>query len=517
MSLHISHQHRALVFPFNPAVIQLFPHAKQIQWEDAPHIALPHGNDETRLLRNLGMTVPAPIVEHYDWPGPDQPFEVQVKTAAMLTMHPRAFVLNQMGTGKTRAALWAFDWLRREGIVKKMLVVGSLSNLRFVWQREAMRLFFNYKVAVLDGDKARRKKELDRDCDIYVINHDGIKVMARELEARKDIDVICIDEVAAFRNAGADRSKVMQAISKDRAWVWGLTGSPTPTSPTDAFGLAKLIVPHTAPRSFSFFRNETMYQAGPFKWLAKADAADVVARTLQPSVCFTLEDTTELPQVIERQVDVEQGKRQSQVYAQLKEHMAVLMKEGQVTASNGGVCLSKMLQVSCGYVYMDDQKAAELDNERRLDELIELIDGARAKVIVFAPFIHAVKGIAERLTREGLDHAVVHGGTAAGERDRIFQAFQSTTQYDVIVAHPQCMAHGLTLTAADTIVWFAPITSLEIFEQANARISRIGQTRKQQVFMLQGTAAERQVYARLRSKRDVQASVLDLIQGLMED
>jgi SNF2 family DNA or RNA helicase len=78
------------------------------------------------------------------------------------------------------------------------------------------------------------------------------------------------------------------------------------------------------------------------------------------------------------------------------------------------------------------------------------------------------------------------------------------------------MAHGLTLTAADTIVWFGPTTSLEIFEQANARIRRVGQKHKQQVFMLQGTKMERELYARLRDKRDVQNGILDILADLTE-
>ena len=88
--------------------------------------------------------------------------------------------------------------------------------------------------------------------------------------------------------------------------------------------------------------------------------------------------------------------------------------------------------------------------------------------------------------------------------------FQNTSSVKALVAHPVCMSHGLTLTAADTIVWFSPTTSLETFEQANARIRRIGQRHRQQIIMLQSTPAERAIYARLRSKRDAQNNVLEL-------
>lgn len=515
MTIHISHQHKAIVIPFRADVAALFPHAKAFMHEGANVLALPHGNDETRLLRNLGLPVPAPIVEHYDWPGV-VPFAQQIKTAAGMTMNTRFYVLNALGTGKTRSALWAFDYLRKAGLVKRMLVVGPLSTLRFVWAREATRTIPGVKVEVLDGTRDRRLKRLAEKHDIYVINHDGLRIIEKELGMRPDIDVICFDEVAAFRNAQAERSKVALRVTRGRKFIWGMTGSPTPTSPTDAYGIAKLITPSTSPRSFTFFRAETMTQVSQFRWVPRHDASDVVSRYLQPSCRFTLEDTVELPNVIERPYDVSQGADQKRAYKAMHEHMIAQLAEGSLTAANGGVELSKLLQISAGYVYVDSGKTAKLDNHERLEALIDLIDAAPAKVIVFAAFIHAVNGIEGHLKKEGLDYARVTGDTPPGERDRIFREFQQTANIDVLVAHPQCMAHGLTLTAADTIIWFQPITSLEIFEQANARITRIGQTRKQQVFMLQGTEAERKVYARLRQKRDVQNSILDLIQDLTE-
>jgi SNF2 family DNA or RNA helicase len=513
MTMHISHQYKAVIVPFDAGIQQLLPHSKRINHEGRDVLAIRHGNDETRLLRNLGLTVPAPIVEHYDWPGA-RPFAQQVKTAAGMTMNPQFYVLNQMGTGKTKAALWAYDWLRKSGTVKRMLVVGPLSTLRFVWQREATMTIPGIKVVVLDGPRERRLKRLKEPADIYVVNHDGVSTILKELNMRRDLDVICIDEVGAYRNSKAHRSKMARELVKGRKYVWGMTGSPTPNSPIDAYGLAKLITPLTAPRSLTQFRNETMVQMSQFKWLPRPDAHETVADVLQPSVCFTLEDTIELPQVIERPYDVAQGTRQKAVYKEVADKMAAALREGTLTAANGGVALSKLLQISSGWVYIDSGKIAAFDNDARLTSMTELIDAAPAKVIVFAPFIHTVDGVEKHLIKEGLHYAKVTGATSSADRDDIFKRFQHTSEIDVLLAHPQCMSHGLTLTAADTIIWFSPITSLDIFQQANARITRVGQTRKQQVFMLQGTAAERKVYARLRQKRDVQESVLDLLKDL---
>ncbi len=430
-----------------------------------------------------------------------------------MTMYDKAYVLNKMGTGKTKSALWSYDYLRTQKRAQKMLVLAPLSTLDFVWAQEATKTLHGSRIQILHGDTAKRLQRLRTEADIYIINHDGIKIkpVLNELLRRKDIDTICVDEAAVFRNARTEMAKAAQALVKDRAWVWGMTGSPTPTAPTDAYGLAKLITPQHAPRSFTHFRQETMLQVSQFKWVPRSDAATIVANLLQPAVCFSLDDVTELPPLIERDIQVIQGPRQRAVYKELQAHASALLREGQVTAQNGGIVLNKMLQVSCGAVYMDNREVARLDNDERLSVLLDLIDQTDRKVIVFSGYKHVQGMISELLDKHGIENALVNGDVGQAKRNEAFTKFQHTGSIKVLNAHPECMAHGLTLTAADTIVWFGPIPSLEFYEQANARIRRVGQTAKQQVIKLQGTPAERAMYARLDQRRDIQESVLELL------
>jgi SNF2 family DNA or RNA helicase len=520
--LHISHLTKSVVLPFEARYGQLFPHGTIIEFEGVKMLVIPHGIDETRLLRNLQLPCPSPIEEHYDFPSADgtRPFAKQVITCELMTMAGRCYVLNSMGTGKTKAAIWSFHYLRSIGAVGRMLVVAPLSTLAFTWQREILNTIPGFKVAVLTGTADRRKRLLASDCDIYIINHDGLQVVRKELDRRTDIDVFCFDEVAAYRNARAERSKLARFLSKGRKYVWGMTGSPTPTAPTDAYGLAKLITPDTAPWSWTGFRHETMTMVNQFKWVPKRDAAKVVAATLQPSVRFQLDDIVELPALYERDLRVEMGPRQQATYRMLKDHAGVMLKEGTITAANGGVVYSKLLQTSIGWVYGDDGKVFELDNGNRITALLDIIDSVidatdeRRKVIVFSPFISSMQGIERVLAKEKIDYASVNGSTPAGKRAQIFTEFQNSPRYKVLNAHPECMSHGLTLTAADTIIWFGPVTKLEVFEQANARIRRVGQTRKQQVIRMLGSEAERLAYRRLAQRADLQDNVLDLIAEL---
>jgi SNF2 family DNA or RNA helicase len=223
-----------------------------------------------------------------------------------------------------------------------------------------------------------------------------------------------------------------------------------------------------------------------------------------------LDDVVELPDIIERTIDINLGKKQGEIYEKLRQHAYAAVQEGEITAMNAGAVLNKLLQVSLGYVYTKDRGVVALDNDLRLDALTDAINSTDRKVLVFCPFTHALDGVCERLKREGIEFGSVHGGTPKRYRDELFSAFQQTTKYKVIAAHPATMSHGLTLTAADTVIWFGPTTSLETFEQANARIRRIGQKHKQQILMFQSTPAERRVYSRLMAKKTVQDNLLDM-------
>jgi SNF2 family DNA or RNA helicase len=508
----ISPKHHAIGVPLREDLANIFASAKRIEHNGQQLLIVNHGVDETKLLRNVGFEVPAPILAHYDFEG-GSPFEAQKKTCAMLTMNDRAYVLNGMGTGKTKAALWAWKYLHRMGLAGKLLVVAPLSTLNFTWAREIFQTIPGTNVQVLHGTKQKRLDKLaDREADVYIINHDGLAIIADEVIKREDIDTVVLDELAVYRNGSATRTKVTKKVTATKRRVWGMTGSPVPNAPTDAWSQCSIVTPHTVPRYFNRFRDEVMYRVTQYKWAPKENALDKVFEVMSPAVRFTLDDVTELPDLIERTVDVELGSKQEKVYKQMEEHAFAAVASEEITAVNAGVVLNKLLQISLGYVYSNEKGIIALDNEERLRAIVDIVDSTDRKVIVFAPFVHALDGIAKRLTSESYDVRTVSGDTPKAERDETFNLFQTTNAVKALVAHPQTMAHGLTLTAADTIVWAAPITSLEIFLQANARIRRVGQKHKQQIIMLQGSKVEKRAYARLRAKEQVQNLLLEMFQ-----
>jgi len=220
----------------------------------------------------------------------------------------------------------------------------------------------------------------------------------------------------------------------------------------------------------------------------------------------------ELPElVVPPLMYVPMGPKQAAMYKELYKTAHTLYEEKVITAANAGGIMSKLMQIAAGWVYSTQGEIAALDNSPRISALIDAIEGTCNKILIFATFKHATAGIAAALTHAGYkDFAVVTGDTPIKERNDVFTKFQKTDLFRIIVAHPQCLAHGVNLTRADTIVWFNPTTNLETFDQANQRIRRVGQKHKQLILRFYGAAVEKHVYSLLDNKQNTQISLLDL-------
>lgn len=447
----------------------------------------------------------------YDWLG-KKPWDVQRVTTGLLVKSPRAYCLNSFGTGKTRSAIWAADYLRRTQPLGPVLITAPLSTLSPVWESELFKLNPRARVQILHGSKQERLDRLACEADWYIINHHGLALIHDALMA-KGFSIFVIDELAVLRNSRTRwwRAANLLIYSGSIKYVWGLTGSPTPKAPTDAWAQIKLLTPGNTTRTFTRFRDLTMLQVTQFRWVRKPNASKLIHEQMQPSVRFSLDDVTELPQTTYRRFDVPLEPLAAKAYKLMLDKLRMQTNDGEtITAANEGILQSKLLQVACGFIYTDDKGVIRLPVQPRLDTLLSIVESTDRKFIVFVPFVHALEGVAEHLIKAGEDIAVVHGGTPVGLRNKVFRGFQEQDSPRGIVAHPGCMAHGLTLTAANTIIWYSPTNSFETYEQANARIVRPGQTSKTLIAHLVGTSVERAVYQRLQDRKSFQGLLLDL-------
>lgn len=505
--------------PKEPSKITtVIPTAKEFSFRGKTGlVAVPHKPDETKVLQNLGYEVPAPMNYYYPYAGKFTPFNAQKVTAEFATMHRRGFILNSMGLGKTITTLWALDYLRSIGAIHRALVICPISVMERTWADEIFKSFPELQVNVLYGTRDKRLRLLKEPADIYIINTDGIKIIKDDLADRDDIDIVVIDEVALFRNHSAERWKAANEICNKQLHgsrrVWGLTGSPMPNSPTDAFGQIRLVTPANpdCPKYFGKFRDLTMLQLTQFKWVPKKDAAETVFRIMQPAVRFALDDVVDLPPQIVTERKVALSKEQMVAYKDMAAKLRSELEAGEVLAVNEAVKASKLLQITCGVVYGDEGQRLEVNSTPRQEAVDEIVCESEGKVIVFVPFSGALDSLRDYLVKQGHAVAVVDGSTPKSERDDIFYNFQNRDAPRVIIANPATMSHGLTLTAATTICWYGPCYSNEVYQQACARVRRPGQKRSTVIVHIVSTNLEEKIYSRLDDKQSLQGALLDLI------
>lgn len=493
-------------------VTSVIPKSKVVE---ANGVLVNWGIDEALTLSKLNITVPSPINSRYSWTGKYAPFDHQKKTAAFLTMHPRAFCFNEQGTGKTASAIWAADFLMKQGKIKRALVICPLSIMDSAWRDDFFTFAPHRSVDVAYGESKKRKEIIRQGADFVVINYDGVEIVYDEI-AKGGFDLVIIDEATHYKNAQSKRWKILNKLMTDDTWLWMMTGTPAAQSPLDAYGLAKLINPLSVPRFFGSFRDMVMTKASQFSWVMKPSASALVFNALQPAIRFTKEECLDLPDMTYVKRQVELTRQQKKYYDMLKKRMVMEINGDEVSAVNAAVIMNKLLQISAGAVYTDEGDTLEFDIKHRYKVLREVIDESSQKVLIFVPFKHTIDILTDKLRADGITTEVIRGDVPVARRTDIFKRFQEAHDPRVLVIQPQAAAHGVTLTAANTVVWWGPTPSLETYAQANARVHRAGQKHPCTVVQLQGSTVEKRVYSLLDKRIDVHTKMIDLYKELLD-
>jgi SNF2 family DNA or RNA helicase len=433
----------------------------------------------------------------------------QKDTAIFLATNQRAFCFNEQGTGKTASAIWASDCLLEQDIIKRVLIICPLSIMQSAWQADLFKFAVHRKVGIAYGDRTKRKAVIESDADYVIINYDGIEIVAEAI-ANGGFDLIVIDEANAYKTPTTQRWKVLNKLITPDTWLWMMTGTPAAQNPTDAYGLAKMCVPHKVPRFFGAFRDQTMINISKFKWMPRPNANQVVFDALQPAIRFTKEECLDLPEVTHVFRDAPLTPQQEKYYKLLKKEMLMVAAGEEVSTVNAAINLNKLLQISGGAVYSDTGAVVEFDVSNRLRVIQEVIEEASHKVLVFVPFTHTIELLSAHLRGRGIVCEIINGAVSVNRRTEIFKKFQEEPYPTVLIIQPQAAAHGVTLTAADTIIWYSPVTSIETYLQANARINRQGQKNAMTIVHIKGSPVEARLYNMLQNKLEVHDKLIDL-------
>ena len=499
---------KALVFRTRyPSKYEVIPRSKTIGEvkKGVYEVAVHWGLDEVRVLKNLGVRdVPSPILRSYKWPGKYTPFAHQRDTAAFLTMYKKAFVFSEPGTGKTLAALWAADYLMKIGKVRRCLILCPLSIMQAAWLSDINKSIVHRTAAIAHHSQANRRIEITKNPYEFIItNYDSLPILADTITADGTFDLIIGDECNAWKNVSTKRWKYLNNLVGANTYLWLMTGTPAAQSPEDAYGLARLINPSSVPKFATAWRDKVMRQMTKFKWVPKEDAYDLVHGVLQPAIRFTKAQCLDLPPVVTVVREPELTAQQVKYYRLLKEQMLVQTAGETITAVNAATVLNKLLQISAGAAYADNHEVVEFNCAPRLNVLAEVLEETSKKVLVFASYRHSIDTISEFLNKQGISNNKIHGDVSATKRTLIFKAFQTEKEPRVLVIQPQAASHGVTLTAADTVVFWGPVMSVETYLQCIARADRVGQVGdKVTVVHIQASDIERRMFKQLSSKVD---------------
>jgi len=504
----------------HPQRYGLIPKHKVLPINGGYQVAVYWGLDEARVLKNLGVKdVPSPIYGRYDWPGRYVPMQHQKETASFLTLHRRAFVLSEPGTGKTMSALWAADYLMQRGEVRRCLILCPLSIMHSAWMQDISNSVIHRTAVVAHHAQAMRRVEIvQQDYEFVISNYEGLDLIAQEVKNDGRFDLVIVDEANAYKNPQTRRWKALNSVLAPHTYLWMMTGTPAAQSPLDAYGLAKLVNPDGVPRFYTAWRDEVMNKITMFKWAPKATAAERVHRALQPAIRYTKEQCLDLPPVITMTREVPLTAQQAKYYNMLKTQMLVQAAGETITAVNAAAALNKLLQISAGVAYTDNKEVVEFDSTPRLNVLLEALEQTERKVIVFALFRATIESISTFLNKNGVACEEIHGGITATKRGDIIRRFQTQPNPRVLVMQPAAAAHGITLTAADTVIFYGPLMSVEQYTQAIARADRKGQdSDKVTVIHIEGSPVEKKMFKALAEKVDDARLLVSLFEAELKE
>lgn len=544
----------AVLLQPRPAYIEqiqkALPKAKRGVVQGKDTIAVKHDLQSTHTLREQGFDVPSPVLyTGWQFPGMYKPRDNQLHTTAFATLYKRAFILSEMRVGKTGASIWAAEYLIQHGFVKRVLVVCLKSCVHDVWENELFAILPHRSVASLTGSRERRQKELDKGTDFCIINHDGLEVFAEQVKIKNaahyfceglynKFDLIIFDEADTLCNHRTNLYESFKSLVEytpwaaakghkladyREPWFWLMTGTPTPTKYVDAWGLIKLVLRDKCPiRSWTQFRELMMVRVSQWKWVNKQGAKDILFNLMQPAIRFTQAQCFDLPKVQEVWRSVELSKEQKLLYRKMQKDGIIEREAGAISAPNAAVKVAKLLQISLGAVRDGFEAKVAIDARPRLSALREVLHELgvgteeNKKAVVFMPYTYVMEDVQVALEKMGFGVALINGNTPDWKRKELLTCFRSAS-CNVLVAHPETMAHGVDLTCAESIIWYGPCNGARFYQQGNQRHQGLKQKGHPAIVHLVATQLERERFKSLRDSTEAQENLLAMYEKALDE
>lgn len=462
-----------------------------------------------------------------------------------LVMRRNGCVFITGNTGKTYSSLWAAEYLLQHGFIKRVLIVCLKTTLRVVWEQALFECLPHRRVSVLHGTRDKRKTLLDQDAEYCIINHDGLMVFSETTKQGKSVrvdckglkdaqgaplfDLIIFDEADVLCNHRTNMYKSLKSLLASDTWLWLMTGTPIPNKYDDAWGLLSLICKKLPVRSWTQFRELVMFRASQYKWLNRDGTKKLLFDLMQPAIRFTQAQCFDLPPVQEIFRECELSVEQKKLYREMQRAGMLdrTQMESQVIAANAAVKVAKLLQISSGAIKDEFGDKVKIDFAPRVQALLSIFHELGVSkegncTVMFMPYKYTMEDVKVALELKGFRCALVNGDTPDWKRRDVLREFTSDftgiRSYDVLIAHPEVVAHGVDLTASESIIWYAPCFGPRFYQQGNQRHQGAKQKGNPVIVHLTATRLEKERFDALRRATQTQHDFLAMYErGLNED
>lgn len=404
-----------------------------------------------------------------------EPYFYQEYAEQFIIENPETGLLLDMGMGKTVITLSAIEKLIRDYFdITKALVIAPLQPAKETWPAELEKWehLNNLKFSLAIGSEKDRINALSADAEIYIINRENVSWLVNYYRKRWPFDMVVIDELSSFKSSKSVRFKALRKVRKYIKRIVGLTGTPSPNGLLDLWSQAYLLDGGRALGKTitgyreQYFMPDKRNATTIFSWKLKEDAEDKIYKRLD-GLCISMKtsDYLQLPNRLDIQHEVELSNDAMEQYRQLERDMLLPFADGDIDAGTAGILANKLLQFCGGSVY-DENGNVKIIHSAKLDKLEQLIEEANGQpVIVFYAYRHERNSIIARFP-EAVD--VKEDGAVTR---------WNTGEITILLAHPASAGHGLNLQFGGHIaVWYGLTWSLELYQQANKRLHRMGQT-----------------------------------------
>ncbi|WP_312647547.1 DEAD/DEAH box helicase [Aminipila sp.] len=386
-----------------------------------------------------------------------------------------------MGLGKTVITLTAINDLKYNRFeVSKILVVAPKKVAETTWGKEASKWDHLQLLRVITvlGSQSRRIRALNTPADIYVINRENVPWLVEYYRNAWPFDMVIVDEFSSFKSHQAKRFKSLTWV-RDKIYRFvGLTGTPAPNGLLDLWAQVYLLdkgerlgkkITHYRER---YFEPDQRDRDHVFSYAPKPGAEEAI-KTAISDICVSMkaEDYLQLPDCLSVTVPVVLDDKAVKAYEKLEKEMLLTVDENTIDAGSAAVLTNKLLQLCNGAVYDENREVVEIHNCKleAFTELVEALNGQPA--LVFYNFQHDKARIIKATAKMGLEVRELKTPQDADD--------WNSRQIDILLAHPASAAYGLNLQeGGNHVIWFGLNWSLELYQQANARLHRQGQKEK---------------------------------------